>query len=417
MVRAPPRVLPRSLAPSGVLGGGRSGPGSPLLGLGLWGWRQGVPGGGAFYRCVGRLGSCAPPPPTARPLGGLSGSVIHVLWARACGCGGPALSLRPARPVGAARRGAGPWRSYVGGRAGGGGVRRTPRLHGWGGACGAGGRSASFRPSALPGQATKRASLALCCPWGAWPPIPLRFVLTRLLWVRSVRRPGAQARARLFFVAPVGAGGWGGGAGRTPAPLSGGGGPSPLPRGVRAGAPAAFGLVGGRGGGGCRAAASLLSFWAAACGTPSWPPSCRRRALFRRARAVGAEVPPRAGGGEGRPVADLKPPLSSLSGLWLREGHVWRGLLPVQLCALLQHAGVGSREQVQPPLPPPRRRPFWGGGRPPGPGGAEGRACGSPAEVGAGGGGWGAAPTPALGPMWEGGGGVGGALWSPGNAS
>ena len=45
MVLAPPRVLPRSLAPSGVLGGGRSGPGSPLLGLGLWGRRQGVPGG------------------------------------------------------------------------------------------------------------------------------------------------------------------------------------------------------------------------------------------------------------------------------------------------------------------------------------------------------------------------------------
>ena len=35
VVRAPPRVLPRSLAPCGVLGGGRSGPGSPLPGLGL----------------------------------------------------------------------------------------------------------------------------------------------------------------------------------------------------------------------------------------------------------------------------------------------------------------------------------------------------------------------------------------------
>ena len=35
VVRAPPRVPPRSLAPSGVLGGGRSGPGSPLPGLGL----------------------------------------------------------------------------------------------------------------------------------------------------------------------------------------------------------------------------------------------------------------------------------------------------------------------------------------------------------------------------------------------
>ena len=64
VVRAPRRVLPRSLAPSGVLGGGRSGPGSPLPGLGLcaprgagpWrmpcggcvprGWRGAVPGGG-----------------------------------------------------------------------------------------------------------------------------------------------------------------------------------------------------------------------------------------------------------------------------------------------------------------------------------------------------------------------------------
>ena len=244
VVGAPPRVLPRSLAPSGVLGGGRSGPGSPLLGLGLWGWRQGVPGGGAFYRCVGRLGSCAPPPPTARPLGGLLGSAIHVLWARACGFGGPALSLWGLRAAGRVRG-----VHTLGGGLGGGGMCRTPRLCGRGGGCRAGGRSASFRPSAFPGQATKRASLALCCPWGAWPPIPLRFVLTWLFWVRSVRRPGAQAWARWFFAAPMGAGGWGGGAGRTPAPLSGGGGPSPLPWGVGAGAPAAGGPVGGRAGG------------------------------------------------------------------------------------------------------------------------------------------------------------------------
>ena len=71
-----------------------------------------------------------------------------------------------------------------------------------------------------------------------------------------------------------------------------------------------------------------------------------------------------------------------------------RGLLPVPLCALLRHAGVGSREQVQPPFPLPRCRPFWGGGRPPGPGGAEGRACGSPAGVGAGGGGGGVGGPP-----------------------
>ena len=206
----------------------------PPTWLRVLGVAVGRPRGGAFYCCEGRLGSGAPPPPTARPLGGLLGSAIHVLWARACGCGGPSLSPRPARPVGAARRGAGPWRSCAGG--------------GRGGACRAGGRSASFRPSAFPGQATKRVSLASCCPWGAWPPIPLRFVLTRLLWARSVRRPGALARARLFSAAPVGAGGWGGGAGCAPAPLSGGGGTIPPASGGGGRGPC--GLRAGWGGGG-----------------------------------------------------------------------------------------------------------------------------------------------------------------------
>ena len=73
----------------------------------LWGWRKGVPRGGAFHRCEGRLWSGAPHPPTARPLGGLLGSSTHVLWARVCGCGGPTLSHWPACPVGAACRGGG----------------------------------------------------------------------------------------------------------------------------------------------------------------------------------------------------------------------------------------------------------------------------------------------------------------------
>ena len=51
------------------------------------GWRKGVPGGGAFHHCEGRLRSGPVPPPTARPLGGLLGSATHVLWARVCGCG------------------------------------------------------------------------------------------------------------------------------------------------------------------------------------------------------------------------------------------------------------------------------------------------------------------------------------------
>ena len=73
----------------------------------LWGWRKGVPGGGAFHHCEGRLRSGAVPPLTARPLDGLLGSATHVLWARVCGCGGQTLSPWPACPVGAACRGRG----------------------------------------------------------------------------------------------------------------------------------------------------------------------------------------------------------------------------------------------------------------------------------------------------------------------
>ena len=51
--------------------------------------------------------SGAPPPPTVWLLGGLLGSTTHVLWARACRCGGPTLSPWPACPVGAVCRGGG----------------------------------------------------------------------------------------------------------------------------------------------------------------------------------------------------------------------------------------------------------------------------------------------------------------------
>ena len=86
---------------------GRADPACALAGwrCSLWGWRKGVPRGSVFHRCEGNLRSGAPPPPTARPLAGLSGSVTHMLWARACGYGGPSLSPWPACPVGAACRG------------------------------------------------------------------------------------------------------------------------------------------------------------------------------------------------------------------------------------------------------------------------------------------------------------------------
>ena len=82
----------------------------------LWGLRRGFPEGGAFHCCEGRLRSGAPPPPTAGPPGGLSGYLIHLLWARVCGCGGPALSPRLACPPGAARRVGGGEPSPGGGR-------------------------------------------------------------------------------------------------------------------------------------------------------------------------------------------------------------------------------------------------------------------------------------------------------------
>ena len=78
--------------------------GLALLAVGV---AEGRRRGAAFHRCEGRLRSGAPPPPTARPLGGLLGSATHVLWARVCGCRGPTLSPWPACPVGAACRGGG----------------------------------------------------------------------------------------------------------------------------------------------------------------------------------------------------------------------------------------------------------------------------------------------------------------------
>ena len=48
----------------------------------LWGRHEGPPGGGASCLGVGRPGSGALPPPTARHLGGLPGPTTHWLWVR-----------------------------------------------------------------------------------------------------------------------------------------------------------------------------------------------------------------------------------------------------------------------------------------------------------------------------------------------
>ena len=262
----------------------------PPTWLGVVGAAAGRPRGGAFDRCVGRLGSYAPPPPTARPLGGLSGSA---LWARACGCGGPALSL---------------W-----------GLRAAGRVHGvlmLGGGLGGGGGRALFPRAVRPGRGLLGGGSlclfpSLCLPWagnkagvtgvvlsmGGVAPhtTPVRAhpaslgticAASRCAGVGPLVHRGTHVSQRLgrgggsHSGSPLGRGG-------AIPPASGGGGRGP--RGWRAG--------GRAGGGGCRAAASLLSSRSAACGTPFWPSPCRRRAPFRRARAVGVEVPPRGGGG------------------------------------------------------------------------------------------------------------------------
>ena len=261
-------------------------------------------GGGAFYCCEGRLGSGAPPSPTARPLGGLLGSAIHVLWARACGCGGPSLSPRPARPVGAARRGAGPWRSCARGRAGGGGgaCAGPPVCAARGGPVGRG--VALPRSVPLPSLGRQQCG----CHWrrsvhgGLGPPYhsgscspafsgrDLCGVLARWRELACSPRPlwkpaaGAGGRVALRLLS------WGGGGTNPPCP--GGWGPGP---------PAACGPVGGLGGGVAPRPPCPPSGWRPAVLNPGPPRVVGALPSGVRVRS-GSRCSPRVGRGEGRPV-------------------------------------------------------------------------------------------------------------------
>ena len=88
------------------------------------------------------------------------------------------------------------------------------------------------------------------------------------------------------------------------------------------------------------------------------------------------------------------------------------GLLPAPSCALLRRAGVGSREQAQPPLPALRRRSPRGGGAPPALGGRRAAPVAPLLWRVRGGGGGGAASSPAPGSV-RGGGWVGGGPLAP----
>ena len=336
--------------------------------------------------------------------------------------------------LGAVRpRGAGPWRSCAGGRVwgGGGGARAPcPPFVRPGGPVRAGGSSASFRPSAFPGQATKRVSLASFWSLGASSPYhsvscspafsgrDLCGVLAcwrglacspRFLWEPAA---GAGARAVLRLLSRAGGGG-------TTPPASGGGGRRP--RGLRA----------GRGGGGSRRGLPAPPL----AGSQRFPTLAPTACAFGRGR--GAPLGGR--GDEGRP-SDRSP-----GGLFRPEppfcptrvgnghagGHGGRGLHtvlvrrrappPGLVRAPLRRAGVGSpvgrdsRESRRQGalgravcrssrIPPPASRSLLRkGGRPLGSGGAEGRSFGPQAGGGERGrGAGGAAPPPAPPrPVWR----------------
>ena len=270
-----PVLVPPYLA-WGCGGGGRASPGGvpSTVAWGVWGLALPLPRlpvhwagcRGPRSTCCGR--GCAGVGALLCPCGGCAprgGSVAFICWGAGWGGGG---GVRRSPPVAAA--GAGPvgrgvalphsvslpslgrqqsrrhWRCAVHGG-------RGPPYHS--GSC-----SSGFSGYDLCGVLVRRRGLA-CSSRPPWEPAA-----------------GAGGRVALRLLSRAG--------GDHP-PCLGGWGPGP---------PRLAGRWGG-GGGGCRAAASLLSFRAAACGTPSWPPPCRRRAPFQRARAVRAEVPPRGGGG------------------------------------------------------------------------------------------------------------------------
>ena len=427
MWSVPLRVTcPGPLLRLACLGGGAVRSRFPPTWLGAVGVAEGRPRGGCLPLLRGASGVRRSPSPDRPP----TGRAVGVRYPRAVGAGvwvwGPNTVPLACTPFGGcvprgwsgavplpglglcAPRGAGPWHSCAGARPGGGGGVRAPcpPFVRPGGACRAGGRSVSFGPSAFPGQATKRVSLALFWSWGAWPPISLWFVLARLHWARSVRRPGALPRARLFPAVPVGAGGWGGGAGRAPAPVSGGGRADhpPCLGGWGPGSPQLAGRWGGWGGGVAPQPPCSPSGWRPGAPYPgpplvvgALPPGVRVRSRSRGRPGVGGL---KGGPWTALPGAppDLNPPLPSLSGQWSWGGHGGRGLHtvlvrrrappPGLVRALLRRAGVGSpvcrdpresrrlgalgrtvcRSSRTPP--PPRRGPFRGrGGVPSAPGG------------------------------------------------
>ena len=254
---------------------------------------------------------------------------------------------------------------------GGGGLCAVPTNCAAGGASGAGGRLASVRLSAFPGQAAKRVSLASLWPWRAWP--PYRSGLCSLAVPRR-GSCGVLVRSRGFacsswFLREQAAGSVE--AGPAPASLSGaavlpgGGGIIPAVTGVvGAGAPVACGPVGGVGGpgGGGRAVAPLLPFWGGWLAAPypaplSSPAYSPLAYAFGRGRGAapcaGCGLPPagqpggggerrppnRAPGGSNRPGPSLCPPWAGNIAGVIGDALVMGGAAPILPILLPMHVG------------------------------------------------------------------------------
>ena len=408
-------------------GGGGPVPVPPYLAWGCGGGRRASPGGVPSTVARGVWGQAIPLPRLPAHWAGCWGPLptccwrgrvgvgtqhcplgLHALWGlRAAGVAGG----RPPTWLGAVRP---PWGGSVafvcrgaGWGGGGGGPCAVPPVCVAGGACRAGGRSASFLPSAFPGQATKRVSLASFRPWGAWPPIPLQFVLARLHWGAIC---AASWRVGAGSLVPRGSCesrrlGRGGGPRSGSSLGRGEGGPSPRPRGLRAGAPAACGPVGGGGGGVAPRPPCSPSGWRVAVPYPgpplvvgALPPGVRVRSGSRGRPGVrGDERRPadRSLGCPFRPETPRCPP-SVGSG---HEGVMGGAASILFWCAAVRRAQawsahrsgalVWARPSAAAPAgaggwgrwgarcagpaaspPPPRRGPFWGrGGVPLAPGG------------------------------------------------
>ena len=295
--------------------GGRSGPGSPLLGLGLWGV-VGRPRGGCLLLLRAASGVRRSPSPDCPP----TGRAVGVRDPRVVGAGvrvwGPFSVPSACTPCG----GCPPW---------GGSVAFVCRGAGWGGGgacavppvCAAGGgpvgRGVAL-PHSVPLPSLGRQQSG--CHWrcavhgGGGPPYHSGSCSPGFSGC-DLCGPGALARLRLFFAAPVGAGGWGGGAVRAPAPLSGGGGGIPPASGGGGRGPRGLRARGGVGGGVSRRGLPVHLLGGGLRYSILAPLVSSARSLPARACGRGRSAAPGWGGVRGRPwtaplgaLADLNPP-------------------------------------------------------------------------------------------------------------